>query len=241
MSIHTHRFGPRRLALTAVAAASVAVALGLSTDAASADYPARVQAGTLQLTGDGAGDSLVLQPTPTTLNVVVNGQLLSTFDRATFTAVAVDARGGDDTVNVQNSAPALLNVTLDGGAGDDTLIGANGAETFIGGAGDDFADGNIGADTADLGSGADTFQWDPGDGSDTVDGQGGNDTLTFNGSNAPENIDVAANGPRVRLTRNVAGIVVDLGGIERTDIRALGGTDAITVADLAGTDLDSTT
>ena len=54
--------------------------------------------------------------------MTVNGQLVSTFDRATFTAVAVDARGGNDTVSVQNMAPALENVTIDGGAGDDTAV-----------------------------------------------------------------------------------------------------------------------
>ena len=136
--------------------------------------------------------------------------------------------------------PPLDAVTVDGGAGNDTLTGGNGAETFIGGTGNDFIDGNIGADTAQLGAGNDTFQWDPGDGSDTVDGQGGSDALAFNGSNIGENIDVSANGSRVRLTRNIASITMDLDGIERTDIRALGGTDAITVADLRGTDLDAT-
>ena len=169
--------------------------------------------------------------------MIVNGQLVSSFDRATFTAVAVDARGGNDTVSVQNAAQALENVTIDGGAGDDRLTGANGAETFIGGAGDDFVDGNVGADSAQLGSGNDTFQWDPGDASDTVDGQGGSDALAFNGSNAPENIDLAADGSRVSLHRDVAGITMDLNGIERANVRALGSADNVTVNDLAGTDL----
>ena len=65
----------------------------------------------------------------------------------------------------------------------------------------------------------------PGDGSDTVDGQAGNDALHFNGSNIGENIDVSANGSRVRLTRNVAAITMDLDNIETLDIRALGGAD----------------
>ena len=240
MSTHTDPPARRALALAALTGACLVAALGLATDQASANYTAGIQAGTLQITGDGAGDTLVLAPDPTTLNVIVNGQLVSSFDRATFTAVAVDARGGNDTVSVQNAASALENVTIDGGPGDDTLTGANGAETFIGGAGNDFVDGNIGADTAQLGSGNDTFQWDPGDGSDTVDGQAGKDTLAFNGSNAAENIDVAANGSRVRLTRNVAGITMDLNGIESTNIRALGSADNITVGDLRGTDLDAT-
>src|SRR3954467_10910133 len=239
MSTHTDPPARRALALAALPSACLVAALGLATDQASADSTARVQAGTLQITGDGAGDTLTLAQgaTANALDVVVNGQLLSTFDRATFTAVAVDARGGNDTVSVQNMVPTLENVPIDGGAGDDTLTGANGAETFIGGPGNDFVDGNIGADTAQLGTGNDTFQWDPGDGSDTVDGQGGKDALAFNGSNAAENIDVRANGSRVRLTRNVAAITMDLNGIEQANLRTLGGTDNVTVGDLTGTGL----
>jgi Ca2+-binding RTX toxin-like protein len=242
MSTHTDPPARRGLALAALTSACLVAALGLATDQASADSTARVQAGTLQITGDGASDTLTLAQgsTANALDVVVNGQLLSTFDRATFTAVAVDARGGNDTVSVQNMAPALENVTIDGGAGDDTLTGANGAETFIGGPGNDFVDGNIGADTAQLGTGNDTFQWDPGDGSDTVDGQAGKDALAFNGSNAAENIDLAANGSHVLLHRNVAAITMDLNGIEATNVRALGSADNITVGDLAGTDLKAT-
>ena len=242
MSTHTDPPARRALALAALTGACLVAALGLATDQASADYTAQVQAGTLQLTGDAASDTLTLAQgtTANTVAVLVNGQLVSTFDRATFTAVAVDARGGNDTVNVQNMSSALENVTIDGGAGDDTLTGGNGAETFIGGAGNDFVDGNIGADTAQLGTGNDTFQWDPGDGSDTVDGQSGKDTLAFNGSNIGEHIGVAANGSRVRLTRDVAGITMDLNGIESTAVRTLGGSDTVTVGDLTGTDLAAT-
>jgi Ca2+-binding RTX toxin-like protein len=242
MSSHTDPPARRALALAALTSACLVAALGPATDQASADYTAQVQAGTLQLTGDGAGDTLTLAQgtTANTLAVLVNGQLVSTFDRATFTAVAVDARGGNDTVNVQNMSSALENVTIDGGSGDDTLTGGNGAESFIGGPGNDFVDGNIGADNAQLGSGNDTFQWDPGDGSDTVDGQSGKDTLAFNGSNIGERIGVAANGSRVRLTRDIAGIAMDLNGIESTAVRTLGGSDTVTVGDLTGTDLATT-
>ena len=41
----------------------------------------------------------------------------------------------------------------------------------------------------------------------------------------------------MRLTRNVAGITMDLNGIESTNVRALGSADNVTVNDLAGTDL----
>src|SRR4051794_41891386 len=149
MSTHTDPPARRALALAALTSACLVAALGLATDQASADSTARVQSGTLQITGDGAGDTLTLAQgaTANALDVVVNGQLLSTFDRATFTAVAVDARGGNDTVNVQNMAPALENVTIDGGAGDDTLTGGNGAETFIGGPRNHLVAGKNGAGT----------------------------------------------------------------------------------------------
>src|SRR5262249_22182942 len=58
----------------------------------------------------------------------------------------------------------------------------------------------------------------------------------FNGSNVSEKIDVSANGSRVRFTRDIASIVMDLAGIEHVHFRALGGADTVNVGDLAGTD-----
>jgi hemolysin type calcium-binding protein len=238
-----HARDPRRaLALGALGGALVAAWLGFAADPADAAYKARVDGGTLKITGDGASDKLSLRlgaPTVLQVDVGQDGTADFSFDRTTFTAIDVEAAGGDDEVRVDQSGGVFTDeaITINGGAGNDTLIGAAGNETFLGGGGDDFVDGNIGADTASLGSGNDRFQWDPGDGSDTVDGQGGTDALAFNGSNIGENIGVSANGSRVRLTRNVASIAMDLAGIERTDIRTLGGADNITVDDLAGTDL----
>ena len=42
----------------------------------------------------------------------------------------------------------------------------------------------------------------------------GNDTMLFNGSNIAEKIDLSANGNRLRLTRDVGGITMDLDGVE---------------------------
>ena len=88
-----------------------------------------------------------------------------------------------------------------------------------------------------MGAGDDTFQWNPGDGSDTVEGQDGNDKMLFFGSNASENIDISANGSRVRFFRDVGNVTMDLNGIERIEFRTLGGADNIVVNDLTGTDL----
>ena len=108
---------------------------------------------------------------------------------------------------------------------------------MIGGDGNDFLDGQQGNDVALLGAGDDVFQWDPGDGSDIVEGQAGFDRMDFNGSNANEIMDVSAIGGRVRFFRDVANITMDLNDVERIDVRALGGTDTVTVGDMSGTDL----
>jgi len=223
-------------------AALAAAAIALVPDPAAAAYSAKVSGGTLLVTGDSASDKLALrlQPgSPTTLVVDVdqNGTADFSFDRTTFTAIDVRAGAGADDVRVDQSGGAFTDeaITIDGGSGDDTLIGGAGAETFVGGAGEDFVDGNIGADRASLGAGNDRFQWDPGDGSDAVDGGSGKDQLDFNGSNAGEEIAFASDAGRVLMTRNVGAIRMELDGLERVELRTLGGSDTVTVGAIGDT------
>src|SRR3954469_13649469 len=150
-------------------------------------------------------------------------------DIGTTENLVVNANGGDDTFNAGNGLATLIQITVDGGAGNDTLTGGDGADFLLGGAGNDVVNGGRGNDTALLGDGDDTFVWNPGDGSDTVEGQAGNDTMVFNGANINEKIDISANGTRVRFTRDVAAIVMDVNGTEAIDFNALGGADQITV------------
>jgi Ca2+-binding RTX toxin-like protein len=222
----------------------MAALLGVTAAPALASTSASVQGQTLEIKGDGAGDkvSLHLAPdNPNTLQVDVgeDGTVDFAFDRSTFTSINVQAGGGNDEVRVDDSFGSFATdpVTVDGGAGDDTLIGGDGDDTLIGGGGNDTIVGGRGADTVSMGSGADSFTWNPGDGSDIVNGDGGNDTMVFNGSNAPEKIDVSADGSRVRFFRDVANITMDLGGIENVALSTLGSADTTTVNDLTGTDL----
>ena len=235
---------PRALTLVALGGALLAATLSFGTGVAHAAYSAHVRAGTLEIDGNAASDKLSLRLAPGAPNILQldvgeDGTADFSFDRSTFTAIAVDAGRGDDEIRIDQSGGPFTDeaITLNGGDGDDTLIGGSGAETFFGGKGDDFVDGNIGADTAFLGSGDDRFQWDPGDGSDTVEGDAGQDALDFNGSNAAEQIELAPNGARARLTRNVAAITMDLDTLEHVSLRTLGGADIVTADDLAGTDV----
>jgi predicted ester cyclase len=241
-SLPPNHLGRRALATGAIAAAFLVLTAG----AADAAYTAQVRDGTLKIAGDAASDRLALrlQPgAPGVLDVDVgaDGSAELSFDRATFTAIDVAGGGGDDEIRVDQSGGTLADesIVMNGGAGSDTLIGGVGAETLIGGTGEDVVDGNQGADVALLGDGQDRFQWDPGDGSDTVDGGPGADALDFNGSNAGESIGLAPDGDRVRLTRNVASIVMDLDGVEDVNVRLLGGADVVAVDPLAGTDAET--
>jgi Ca2+-binding RTX toxin-like protein len=161
----------------------------------------------------------------------------SALDIGTTENLVLNAGGGDDKISATGNLAALIKITVDGGSGNDTILGSNGADVLLGGIGNDFIDGQQGNDVAFLGTGDDVFQWDPGDGSDVVEGQAGFDRMLFNSSGANENIDIAANGGRVRFFRDVGNIVMDLNDVERLEHNALGGADTITVNDLSGTDV----
>src|SRR6195256_1547138 len=139
-------------------------------------------------------------------------------DIGTTENLVVNMNGGDDVITAGNGLANLIKLTIDGGAGNDTITGGRGNDTAL------------------LGAGNDTFVWNPGDGSDTVEGQDGNDTLLFNGANVAETIKISANGSRVRFTRDVANITMDVNDIEHIQFNALDGADKITVNNLAGTD-----
>ena len=158
-------------------------------------------------------------------------------DMGTMEKIVVNMNGGDDRFSATGNLAALIGVTVDGGAGNDTILGSNGQDLLIGGEGNDYIDGQQGNDTALMGAGDDVFRWDPGDGNDVIEGQDGADTLVFNGSAANEIMTASANGGRALFTRNVANIVMDLNDVESLDIAALGGADTIVVGDLSGTDV----
>jgi Ca2+-binding RTX toxin-like protein len=158
-------------------------------------------------------------------------------DIGTSENLVLNAAGGNDSFSATGNLAALISITVDGGTGDDTLLGSNGIDLLFGGDNNDFIDGQQGSDFAFLGAGNDTFQWDPGDGSDMVDGQAGTDTMIFNGSNGAEILEVSANGSRVRFTRNLANVVMDLDDVEEIDLNALGLNDTIIANDMTGTDL----
>jgi Ca2+-binding RTX toxin-like protein len=214
--------------------------------------------GILTIAGDAASNTIVVSRDAAGA-IRVNGGAVdihgATATVANVDLIAVFGAGGNDTIALDETNGALPRAALDGGygddrltggsgddrlsgrAGNDTLLGKGGADRLAGGDGDDFVDGDQGSDIGFLGDGDDTFQWDPGDGSDVVEGQAGRDTMLFNGANLGESFVVSASGERVRFTRDIGTIVMDLDDVERIDTNALGGEDKATVGDLSGTDV----
>ena len=235
----------RKTLLMATALAALSASIAVPAVSAAPAVRARVVGDTLRVTGSPFADQIALRLSATDstqlqIDVDADGSADATFDVDSFAAIFVDAGRGNDVVRLDTTNGAFTTgkpTTVAGGRGDDVLLGGNGSETFFGGDGSDLVDGNGGADTAFLGAGNDTFVWDPGDGSDTVEGGPGFDTHVFNGSGGNEVFAAKADGHRVRFTRNLGGIVMDLDDIEALDVNALDGADSITVDDLAGTGL----
>jgi Ca2+-binding RTX toxin-like protein len=217
---------------------AVAAALGAGAADASATVSAHVTGRTLVVSGDRRGTQITLRlqrGNRSRLQVVLGGDVRFTFARRRFGAIVVNAGRGNDVVKIDERRGAFTDAertTLSGGAGNDVLVGGKGAEKLLGGAGADSITGNGGADAAALGTGADAFTWDPGDGNDAVDGNAGFDRITVDGSAAGESFDLAPNGARLRLTRDVGAVALDLTRLERVDVAARGGDDRVAVHDL---------
>jgi RTX calcium-binding nonapeptide repeat (4 copies) len=235
----------RRSLAGLLAAGAVLAGAGIGATGAAAAGTAQVAGGTLIVSGDRGADRIALRletgvPTRVQVDFGDDGTADATVDRATFDRIAVRAGRGDDTVRIDDANGTFTDTeitTISGDRGDDTMLGGGGNELFFGGPGDDVADGNRGADVGVMGAGDDTFIWDPGDGSDVVEGQRGYDTMDFNGADGAETFAMSPNGPRLRFLRQPGNIVMDTDGVERVDVDALGGTDALTIDDLSGTDV----
>lgn len=208
---------------------------------ASSVAAATVAGTTLLVTGTDAADAVSLRFDAIAKSLAVDfGGVVpaETFDRTTFTSIAVSLGGGNDSFAV--AATGQFNdipLTVDGGEGNDMLRGSDGNDVLIGDSGDDDIDGGRGADTELLGAGFDTALWLPGEASDVIDGGGGHDTLVFIGAAGNETFGISANAGGTVLTRDLGNIRMDMDSVDEVDLSTLGGTDHVNVDDLSHTAL----
>jgi Ca2+-binding RTX toxin-like protein len=198
------------------------------------DLEAAIGAGT----GDGAADSVTVNGTddPDDIQIVADGSAVDVFgtplridhSEAANDKLTVNGLGGADTITGEPGLAALIQLVINGGTEVDVLTGGDGNDRIAGQQANDSMFG---------GAGDDTLVWDPGDANDLVEGQAGNDTMQFNGAGGNEAFEASAVAGRLRFTRNLGNIVMDVGGTETVDLRALGGADTAVVNDLTGTDV----
>ena len=155
----------------------------------------------------------------------------------------VNGLGGNDSVTANDGVGALTLLSVDGGAGADTVIGSDGADLILGGEGNDVLNGgggddrivgDRGNDTMNGGAGDDTLVWNNGDGTDVANGDDGRDDVEVNGAPAAgDAFTVQPNGARIKFDRtNLVPFSLDIGSSETLHANGLGGDDAITVGEV---------
>src|SRR5262249_40366560 len=83
--------------------------------------------------GPGAGTSFSVVGLPVLVNV--------TGSEGANDALTIKALGGNDVVNAATLPATVVQLTIDGGTGNDTILGSRGADHLFGGDGNDFIDG----------------------------------------------------------------------------------------------------
>jgi Ca2+-binding RTX toxin-like protein len=149
--------------------------------------------------------------------------------------LALYALGGNDVINTSKLTAGIMQLSVDGGTGNDRITGSRGSDVLNGDLGNDIVTGGGGDDLVSLGAGNDVFVWNHGDGSDVVEGDADFDTLRFTGSNAGDKITVSPNGGRAFIS-SIGIAVLDTNDVELVQVRALEGADSITIGDLSGTE-----
>jgi Ca2+-binding RTX toxin-like protein len=206
------------------------------------------------LNGDAGNDGTEVNGAPTTgdvFSLAPNAGRIK-FERTNLKSFTLDASterfqvnglGGDDSLTAQDGVGALTLLSVDGGAGVDTLTGSDGPDLILGGEGNDLLSGgggddrivgDRGNDTMNGGTGDDTLVWNNGDNTDVVNGDAGRDDVEVNGAPAAGDVfTVQPNGARTKFDRpNLVPFSLDIGSSETLHANGLGGDDSISVGDV---------
>jgi Ca2+-binding RTX toxin-like protein len=190
------------------------------------------------------GDAFTLAPEPGGVKFQRTNLVPFTLDTATE-RFAVNGLGGNDSVTAADGVGALTLLTVDGGAGDDSIAGSDGPDLLLGGEGNDILEGrggddrivgDRGNDTVSGGTGDDTLVWNNGDATDVMNGGDGHDDVEVNGApTAGDVFTIQPNGARIKFDRtNLVPFSLDIGSSETLHANGLGGDDAITVGEVGG-------
>lgn len=127
-------------------------------------------ADTVNTTGSAGND--VIRIANSANDVVVSGlaaKVAIARADADIDRLVVSGGHGDDKIKAAGLNPNSIQLTIDGGAGNDRLVGSNSDDILLGGIGDDTLIGGKGADSLTGGEGLDSFRFDSlNQGGDTI-------------------------------------------------------------------------
>ncbi len=124
---------------------------------------------------NGRTDTIVAQVSGSQLQLLVNGQIVSSTDVARVQSLTIMGSNDADVITVAASVPSSIAVRLNGGGGNDTLTGGLGNDSLDGGTGNDDLRGGNGNDFLIGMAGNDSLYGQAGD--DRLEGTDGNDLL----------------------------------------------------------------
>ena len=192
----------------------------------------------IQVSGLGGDDSIVLAlGLVGTRKVISGGDGNDTINASAMQDATIFGGTGDD--NITGSPVADL---IYGGSGNDIILGLAGADTIYGDEGNDTITGGTGNDQIFGGAGSDRNIWNNGDNTDVFEGDDGVDVQIVNGATAAGDVFVlrtkTGDASRAFFERtNLIAFSIDMGKVEQVDINGGGGSESITVRDLATTDI----
>ena len=131
---------------------------------------------TLHYTGNNTADEIIATNTNDVLSIT-NGNVSTAYYAPEFSQLNIDARGGNDLVDVSDLSTRIYVL---GGDGEDTLIGGSGSDTLSGGASKNYLYGGSGIDRLN-GSGSRDYLYGQG-GDDRLYGNGGDDYMDGGGN-----------------------------------------------------------
>src|SRR5262245_22452295 len=164
------------------------------------------------------GDVVTVSGVAATVTIAHADRLLDQVD--------VSAGAGNDVIDASGLSANHIGLTLEGGAGNDTIFGSDGDDIIIGGTGND---------VVSMGAGDELFIWKQGDGSDVVDGGSGFDTLDFQGFGNSEHVVISAQGDHALFTRDLGNITMDLQSIEPSQFESPADAVIVIANDITGT------
>lgn len=163
--------------------------------------------GRLTITGDNANDVIVISlnaQNAAQLDVRL-GKATTSYTAANIRRIDIDAMGGNDKITVREKAGrVLIDMVVNGGDGNDTIVTGSGNDMIDAGAGNDKVSSGSGDDyifggegNDNLLGGSDNDQIDAGAGKDKLSGDAGNDNI--DGGGGKDNIKAGLGDDRLAI------------------------------------------